>query len=259
MIAKLTNNRKWLNQAMTDVVRYRIKNTGNRKPQLVTTDFDVIEDMLVKDWRVKYSFGIRYKHLLVNHKDQEVEDEDVDRILQVQSSDQEGESVSADQEVPGTSDSDSDDYITQQHGGGVSYGYQVMRRYHQPSPSVARSKKNKKQVIKDESLMGLLPPPPDMYSDYHGRPSTDQWGRPMVTPLQGFGDHGGYGRSYSDYKGYSGYPPYSQPQFSVHDRQVSQQPLHQPRQNDTYLRPPQTPQILILIAEQACTCLLSHS
>lgn len=47
-----------------------------------------------------------------------MDDEDVDRILQVQSSDQEGGSVSADQEVPGASDSDSDDYITQQHGGG---------------------------------------------------------------------------------------------------------------------------------------------
>ncbi|KAL5117304.1 hypothetical protein ACEQ8H_004749 [Pleosporales sp. CAS-2024a] len=81
MIAKLTNDKHWLKQAMNDVVRYRIKHTGNRKPQLVTTDFDVIEDMLVKDWSVEYSFGIRYKHLLVKKKDEEENDENIDHML----------------------------------------------------------------------------------------------------------------------------------------------------------------------------------
>ena len=81
MIAKLTSSKKWIYKATNDVVRYRIKNTGNRKPQLVTTDFDVIEDMLGKGWEVEYSFGIQYKHLLVNRKDDVESDEDTEHIF----------------------------------------------------------------------------------------------------------------------------------------------------------------------------------
>lgn len=81
MIAKLTDDKQWLDKAMNDVVRHRIKHTRNRKPQLVTTDFDVIEDMLVKEWDLVYSFEIRYKHLLVHRNEEEVGDEDIDRIM----------------------------------------------------------------------------------------------------------------------------------------------------------------------------------
>ncbi|KAG9197317.1 hypothetical protein G6514_001877 [Epicoccum nigrum] len=82
---------------MNDVVRYRIKNTGNRKPQLVTTDFDVLEDMFVKDWDVAYSFSIRYKHLLVNGQGQQETDKDIDHILGVVSGEDEAEAHEEDE------------------------------------------------------------------------------------------------------------------------------------------------------------------
>jgi hypothetical protein len=67
---------------MNDIVRHRIKHTGNRKPQLVTTDFDVIEDMITRGWDIETSFSIRYKHLLLSQPKGYLEtDEDIDHIL----------------------------------------------------------------------------------------------------------------------------------------------------------------------------------
>lgn len=81
-ISELTNDKDFLKQAMNDIVRHRIKHTGNRKPQLVTTDFDVIEDMVTRGWDIETSFSIRYKHLLHTHPKGYVEtDEDIDHIL----------------------------------------------------------------------------------------------------------------------------------------------------------------------------------
>lgn len=65
MVASQTNDVAAFHKAIDDVVRHRIKNTGNRKPQLVTTDFDVIEDMIIRGWSCEDSFKIRYKHLLL--------------------------------------------------------------------------------------------------------------------------------------------------------------------------------------------------
>jgi hypothetical protein len=65
-LARLTDDKARLKKLMGDVVRYRNQHTGNKKPQLVTTDFDVIEDMVERGWSVKQSFEIRYKHLLTN-------------------------------------------------------------------------------------------------------------------------------------------------------------------------------------------------
>ena len=56
----------------------------------MTTDFDVLEDMLVKDWDVAYSFSIRYKHLLVNRQGRDETDEDIDHILGASSSEEDG-------------------------------------------------------------------------------------------------------------------------------------------------------------------------
>ena len=81
MIAKKTNDKQWLKEQMRDVVTYRIKHTGNRKPQLVTTDFDVIEDVFDSGWTVAQSFAIRYKHLLMNHTGTEETDEDIAHIF----------------------------------------------------------------------------------------------------------------------------------------------------------------------------------
>jgi hypothetical protein len=81
VIAKLTQDKAWLKKAMNSVVRYRIKHTGNRKPQLTTTDFDVLEDMLSKGWKLEYSFPVRYKHLLAKGKNEEVTDAEIDNIM----------------------------------------------------------------------------------------------------------------------------------------------------------------------------------
>lgn len=82
MISNLTNDKVFLRKAFNDVVRHRIKHTGNRKPQLVTTDFDIIEDMIVRGWDIDTSFTVRYKHLLLtNPKGYAETDEDIDHIL----------------------------------------------------------------------------------------------------------------------------------------------------------------------------------
>lgn len=95
-IAKLTSDKEWLHKAMRDVVRYRIRHTGNRKPQLGRADFDVIEDMLGKGWGVEYAFGVRYKHLAKEEeREGEEEEEDVEYLFDVgpeSGSDEEAES-----------------------------------------------------------------------------------------------------------------------------------------------------------------------
>ncbi|KAF2742743.1 hypothetical protein M011DRAFT_490302 [Sporormia fimetaria CBS 119925] len=65
-LAEKTDDKPGLKKIMADVVRYRNQHTGNKKPQLVTTDFDVIEDVLERGWNVPQAFTIRYKHLLTN-------------------------------------------------------------------------------------------------------------------------------------------------------------------------------------------------
>lgn len=57
-----------------------MSDSASRTLVTVTTDFDVIEDMLVKDWNVAYAFQIRYKHLMTHGKQQQGTDEDVERI-----------------------------------------------------------------------------------------------------------------------------------------------------------------------------------
>ncbi|KAH6865495.1 hypothetical protein BKA58DRAFT_461340 [Alternaria rosae] len=224
MVAKLTKNRKWLTAAMTEVVRYRVKNTGNRKPQLATTDFDVMEDMLVKDWKMDFSFGIRYKHLLVNAKEIQGE-EDVDRIMRASESEDDGEEGSdGSQDSSGGSDSESDDDVKQQHSGGASNGHQVMGGYHQPPALSPRGKKHKtpkKEAVKEESPTPPHQPPPGKYGGYYCQPPIDQWGRPMMMPTQsgGFGGYGGY-PGFNSY----GYPPFGQPQFPNQGRQAAHQP-----------------------------------
>ncbi|KAI4924459.1 uncharacterized protein J4E92_007540 [Alternaria infectoria] len=218
MVAKLTKNRKWLAATMNEVVRYRVKNTGNRKPQLCSTDFDVMEDMLVKDWEVEYAFGVWYKHLLVKAKEIQTE-EDVDRIMKVSEEEDDGEEGSdGGQDSSGGSDSDSDDDGKQKLGGGASEGHRVMGGYHQSPSSTPRGKKHKtpkKEAVKEESLTPPHPPPPGMYGGYYGQPSIDPWGRPVMPPQGGgFGGYGGY-------PGFYGYPPYGQPPFPNQGRQPS--------------------------------------
>ena len=187
MIAKITKNKEELHKTMNEVVRYRIRHTGNRKPQLVTTDFDVIEDMLDKRWEVGYAFEIRYKHLLVNRKEQLGSEEDIDHIFSVRSSPEdvsEGGEGDADCEMGGEgedSEASLDGAYHSHHA--ASEKFQQASSYndsHEMSPALLRSKESKapKQTsIKDESSNLMLPP--RLLPHYGYGPPTGQWGLPM--------------------------------------------------------------------------------
>ncbi|KAJ4322347.1 hypothetical protein N0V94_002456 [Neodidymelliopsis sp. IMI 364377] len=235
MIAKLTSDKKWLKKAMNDVVRYRIKNTGNRKPQLVTTDFDVIEDMLVKDWDVAFSFNIRYKHLILNRQGQQETDEDVDHILAVVDSDQDdGSDVEDDDDIPvGKVDcDDDDDYVDDEEGGehelsqgGVTgqclhaSGYISAPHYPQPcslpEPLFKNHRTKQERANKRRAELPARPQPSPYNKGqqsyplpYPYGPPMDRWGRSMH---YGFGpDSYGYG----GYGMYSGHAEYGPPQDS---------------------------------------------
>jgi hypothetical protein len=237
MIAKLTDDREWLEQAMNEVVRYRIKNTGNRKPQLVTTDFDVIEDMLVKDWEVGYSFGIRYKHLMVNPKDGEEDDENIDHILEAGTDSDDShanDSMSEDEE---TGEDDDDDEDENQDRSGISNKYQQSSGYTKapqrlpPAPprlQPKQPKKNKKTPIKQEEQEDIYGGSAQMPG--YG-PPIDPWGRPMPgyggrdTYNNGYGGYGGgYGPGFGGYGGYGFPPPGLAPPYGENARRGSQQP-----------------------------------
>ncbi|KAF2029832.1 hypothetical protein EK21DRAFT_100901 [Setomelanomma holmii] len=244
MIAKLTDDKTWLKKAMEDVVRYRIKNTGNRKPQLVTTDFDVIEDMLVKQWDVPYSFEIRYKHLLVNRKDGEQNDEDIDHILQA-SSDRDDdfdddEDIGDEIRLKHEEDED-EDYDNEDRGRSRTSG-----KYIHDSGSTKKSNNYPppRQRQQSEQSNGqretLTPPklPPQQQHEIYGYGQQipgygaplDPWGRPIPGypgGLSGYNAYGGYGGAYPGYSGY-GHPG--------NVRQGSQQ--HSPRVMPAYPLPP---------------------
>lgn len=248
MIAKLTDDKVWLKKAMNDVVRYRIKHTGNRKPQLVTTDFDVIEDMLVKQWNVAYAFGVRYKHLLVNHKDQQETDEDIDHILQVGSDPEDGsgndeEDEDQDDEMEDQEEEDDEDDNMGQ--GGISGKYLASSGYTKaspyPPPALPRQQVKQQKVRNDtpgkqaKSKQALLPQ--GMYG--YGAPmpgygqALDPWGRPMPA----YGGPDGYGGP--KFAGiYGGYGGYGQPQYGGKNvRQVSLQPPQHVMQQYPHFHP----------------------
>ncbi|XPS73185.1 hypothetical protein M3J09_005336 [Ascochyta lentis] len=196
---------------------------GNRKPQLVTTDFDVIEDMLVKDWDVAYSFEIRYKHLLVNRQGQQETDEDIDHILGVDSDQEEISNDEDDADVKGGHDNDEDDEDADESDeagrGGLTgqylhaSGYTNAPRYPHPYPMSGPppnhpKSKQEKSLRRTSELPSRPQPPPHNKKDQqeHGQlypygPPVDPWGRPM--PYDGYGGYGGYGM----YGGYGGYGP----------------------------------------------------
>ncbi|CAO2647677.1 Nn.00g085990.m01.CDS01 [Neocucurbitaria sp. VM-36] len=232
MIAKLTDNKKWLKDAMNEVVRYRIKHTGNRKPQLVTTDFDVIEDMLVKQWTVAYAFEIRYKHLLVNRKDQQENDEDIDHILQAGSdqddgSEDENDDEDIDEDIGDQEDDDEGEEEEEEDGmdqgqGGISDRYLQSSGYTTGSPyspptlprQQAKQQKASKPVsTKAAHTKQALPLHQQHSIYYHGAQmpgyglQMDPWGRSMPFP--------GRPDGYNSYGGYGGYGGYGPPQYAV--------------------------------------------
>jgi hypothetical protein len=127
MIAKICDDKVKLKKIMGDVVRYRNQHTGNKKPQLVTTDFDVIEDILLKGWPVETSFGIRYKHLLQHRLDgrtdtQEKNDYYKHLFRDSDYSDEDGD----DEEKANEDDDDTDAH------GGLSNEFQLQSGYYEP-------------------------------------------------------------------------------------------------------------------------------
>lgn len=238
MIAKLTNNKKWLQEAMNDVVRHRIKHTGNRKPQLVTTDFDVIEDMLVKQWDVDYAFEIRYKHLLINRKDQEETDEDIDRILQVASDQEEGseeyddsgddDEDCKDQNGYAKDENDEDEAINEGHDNITAHylhssGY-TKGPLHALSPVPREKSARQTSLPTHNHIKSEQPKLPradrqqqQPLDGYNG--PIDPWGRP-ISPYGGSGYYPRYGGHY----GYSNHGNLSGPQYPARTgRRTSQQ------------------------------------
>jgi hypothetical protein len=222
MIAKLTDDKTWLKDAMNDVVRYRIKHTGNRKPQLVTTDFDVVEDMLIKDWKVPYAFSIRYKHLLVNRKDQLESDENINHILQAHS-DQDDSDLSVnnnedddatDREEKHDEDSEEDEELHPHDDISANYlqsnKYVTAPPYPSPGPSRQRSKQQnlREEMPVRQTRTNLLPQQQYQRSAYsrnmqmpgYSGHRTDPWGRP--SPV--YGDQEAYGHAHSGYTGHGG-------------------------------------------------------
>jgi hypothetical protein len=250
MIAKLTDDKVWLKEAMNDVVRYRIKHTGNRKPQLVTTDFDVIEDMLVKQWNVAYAFEIRYKHLLVNRKDQQETDEDIDHILQVGSEPEEG-SDNDDDDDDMEDQEEEDDYDDEKDEGEMgqggisnkylkSSGYVKASPYPPPAPPRQQAKQQKThgETPAKQAQHKQTPPPQGVYGYSASMPSyspaIDPWGR----PLPAYSSPDGYGGF--DYPGgaYGSYGGYGPPQYGGKNvRQGSVQPPQHVMQQYPRYRP----------------------
>jgi hypothetical protein len=63
-------------------------------------------EMLIKDWDVAYSFGIRYKHLMINPQGQQETDKDIDHILGVQSDEDDHEDDDAEDSHGANNDRD---------------------------------------------------------------------------------------------------------------------------------------------------------
>ncbi|RMZ68365.1 hypothetical protein GMOD_00009986 [Pyrenophora seminiperda CCB06] len=165
MISKLTSNKAALQKVITQVVRHRIRSTGNRKPQLVTTDFDVIEDVLIKGWELKNSFDIRYKHLIeAGRKGQEVTERDIDHILSVRSS-TEPSSGEEEEEEQDDNKEDSNEVARNKKKGKTT----TMKPPPKPKPQPRTQ--NKRPKSKSPS-----PPPPYTNTNSAQR---DSWGRPL--------------------------------------------------------------------------------
>lgn len=245
MIARVTDDKVWLKKAMAEVVRYRIKHTGNRKPQLVTTDFDVIEDMLVRSWSCEESFQIRYKHLLMAQpKEERPADEDIDHILGCgdsgsdKDSDEDGHlpRESDDDEEMAGMDEDEEDFGEFVSGQDMSIGYAKKSDYVNNAPHLPPKKtlppqppKQAKSSIKQHNT--TKPPPQHHMYGFGGYgpfpgygPPMNGYGHPMPAypphmksfppHMYGYGPYAGYGQQghgkdpRGAQQGFLGIPPF---------------------------------------------------
>jgi hypothetical protein len=181
--------------------------------------------MLVKEWNVAYAFDIRYKHLLVNRKDQLETDEDIDHILQAgsdpknDSNDEDNQDDDMEDQEEGDDDEDEDEGDVGQDGISGKYlqssGYTKAPLY--PPPALPRQQSKQQKPRKSsptKQTPPLLPPaPPQGMYGYgaqmpgYGPQQLDPWGR----PIPGYGGQNSYsGHSYGPYGGYGSYgsPPF---------------------------------------------------
>jgi hypothetical protein len=232
VIAKLTQDKAWLKKAMNNVVRYRIKHTGNRKPQLTTTDFDVLEDMLSKGWKLEYSFPVRYKHLLAKGKNEEVTDAEIDSIMgrRIRSATRSEEGTQSEDEYSSSGDSDSNDGDSAGEDMGPSSSDQHLRndgrteaiQSHSASPqqSSREHTRTPKQFLPTKpNHPRKLPSLSEQQGMYgYTDPASNSWNHPMAgyvngpmnsppnASYNGYTLHGGL----SNYGNYNGYKPPNQ-------------------------------------------------
>ncbi|KAF1976865.1 hypothetical protein BU23DRAFT_565535 [Bimuria novae-zelandiae CBS 107.79] len=206
MISELTDDKVFLKKAFNDIVRHRIKHTGNRKPQLVTTDLDIIEDMLTRGWDIETSFSIRYKHLLLAQPKGYLEtDEDIDHILACgdddypQVSDHEDEEQNDGDEMEADAEDDDDSLD-------LSSPYKQKNTYihgspHQPPKKIKpKSSKLSKPIKKGKQDTPTKAPKRSKLPARQSVPPS-----PQQMPQHPYSAYSMPG--YPPYGGYSGYPP----------------------------------------------------
>ncbi|KAJ5041974.1 hypothetical protein J3E74DRAFT_412936 [Bipolaris maydis] len=170
-IAKLTSDKTWLHKAMRDVVRHRIRHTGNRKPQLGRADFDIIEDMLGKGWGVQYAFGVRYKHLVKEEEEGgegDDDEEDVEYLFDA------GPDSSEEEEEEEEEEEGESEEVQQKKGRGTSgkgkKQSKTCEEVHISSSSSSPETINPYQHVWCKSRYGMFPPLPHASSSAHSAP-----------------------------------------------------------------------------------------
>ena len=209
----------------------------------MTTDFDVLEDMLVKDWAVEYSFSIRYKHLLKSGQGQQETDKDIDHILGVGSGGEEDEDEDEDKDSNEDEESDNDDNQDRgdigkegkrgdevHHGAPTGQyfplgGYANVPRYPHPFMAVPpfgqSGDRPTKSTTRGSGGSSQISGPPEQqremqaYSQlYQYGPALGPWGQTL--PYTDFGGyvpygmhvgHGAYGQRPDSKSAQSSYPP----------------------------------------------------
>lgn len=215
MVAKQTDDKAALKKAMNEVVRYRIKHTGNRKPQLVTTDFDVIEDIVMKGWKCQDSFKIRYKHLLsAQSANIHVSNAEVDAIMYPDSSYQD-----TDEDAPPKknrrvhhSDSEIEEAVDEELGENEEAVYVQSHPFFPPKKIIQPKQTSSKETNTSKAAVPKKPAQiPNIRYSEEEKEGEDQ-DRPEQQPFNGYNAPSGF-PNYPPFGGY-GYPPYGyHPQF----------------------------------------------
>lgn len=213
MVAKKSDDRAQLKKLMGDTVRWRNQHTGNKKPQLVTTDFDVIDDVLENGWGVAQSCNIRYKHLLNNRLEDaptgntKEEQEKYAHLFR-------DDSVESDEEIESDdTDQDINNELTNDYQ--LQSGYvddPPTPRYQQTPRSHGRQQQNDgydRPPGRQQQMPAYGQPPPyHLSKGGYGQQRVNRYGRPMDYYSQSYGQPPMYQHPMDGYGGYA--PRYPQ-------------------------------------------------